>query len=40
VKIGKRNGLDAQVLEGLSEGDIVIVHPSDRVADGVEVVPR
>jgi HlyD family secretion protein len=40
VKIGKRNGLDAQVLEGLTEGDTVIVHPSDRVIDGVAIIPR
>lgn len=31
VKIGQRNGLVAQILEGVSEGDTVIIHPSDEV---------
>ena len=35
VKIGRRNGLEAQVLEGLTADTQVIVHPSDKVADGV-----
>lgn len=37
VKIGQRNGLVAQVLEGLSEGAAVITHPDDELADGVRV---
>lgn len=40
VVLGKRNGRFAQVLEGLEEGEAVVVHPSDRVADGIGVVPR
>ena len=40
VEVGQRNGLEAQVLSGLDEDEPVIVHPSDDVADGVEVVPR
>lgn len=40
LKIGQRNDLEAQVLEGLKAGDEVIVHPSDRVADGVAVARR
>ena len=40
VEIGQRNGLEAQVLSGLDEDEPVIVHPSDDIADGVEVVPR
>ncbi|MBS0265712.1 MAG: HlyD family efflux transporter periplasmic adaptor subunit [Planctomycetes bacterium] len=40
VTIGKKSALDAEVFEGLSEGDTVIVHPSDKVADGVEITPR
>jgi HlyD family secretion protein len=40
VKLGERNGLEAQVLEGLSEGDTVIAHPSDKLAPGVAVVSR
>jgi HlyD family secretion protein len=37
VTIGRRTGTEAQILEGLSEGARVVVHPSDRLADGVEV---
>jgi HlyD family secretion protein len=35
VKLGLRNGLRAQVLEGLAPGDTVIVHPGDSVKEGV-----
>ena len=38
VEIGQRNTAYAEVLEGLPEGTTVIVHPSDRVVDGVKVV--
>lgn len=37
VRIGHRNALEAEVLDGLAEGDYVVVHPSDLVADGVRV---
>lgn len=37
VKVGVRNGLEAEVLSGLNEGDEVIVHPGDNVKDGVEI---
>lgn len=37
VDVGRRNGLRAQILEGVSEGDRVVVHPSDQVVDGVSV---
>ena len=37
VTVGLRNDLEAQVVEGLQEGDQVVVHPSDRVRDGVRV---
>jgi HlyD family secretion protein len=40
VEIGRRNGLEAEILSGISEGERVIVHPSDDVADGIEVVSR
>ncbi len=40
VKIGHKNGLRAEVLEGLDDEDQVIVHPGDQVANGVDVVPR
>lgn len=40
VEIGRRNGLEAEVLNGLTESDQVIVHPSDRIRDQVQVQPR
>jgi len=40
VKIGERNGLQAQLLEGLKPGETVIVHPGDQVKAGVLVEQR
>ena len=40
VEIGQQNGLEAEILSGLSEGNVVIVHPSDAIADGVAVRKR
>ncbi len=39
VQLGLQNGLEAEVTEGLAEGDEVVVHPGDDVADGVGVRP-
>ena len=40
VKIGHRNSRTAEALSGLSEGDKVILHPSDRVKEGTAIVDR
>lgn len=40
VEIGRRNGLEAQVLSGLSEGEEVVLHPSDTLKDGSRVRRR
>ncbi|MCL4766667.1 MAG: HlyD family efflux transporter periplasmic adaptor subunit [Hyphomicrobiaceae bacterium] len=40
VAIGERNQSFAEVLEGLEAGDRVILHPSDRIAEGVRVEER
>ncbi len=40
ITVGRRNGLDAQVLSGLEPGEIVVVYPSDRVQEGVRVASR
>ena len=40
LKIGKTNGKQAQVLEGLAAGDQVIQHPSDVLEDGDEIARR
>lgn len=37
VKIGKRNALSAEVLDGLDDGDMVINYPSDVIEDGAAV---
>ena len=37
VEIGHRNPSEAEVIRGLSADEIVVRHPSDRVADGVRV---
>ena len=40
VRIGQQNGLVAQIIDGVSEGEAVIIHPSDAVEDGVRVRHR
>jgi len=40
VTIGHQNGLEAEVREGLSTGDQVVIHPSDQVEDGIRVRRR
>ncbi len=37
IELGERNESVAQVLTGLEDGDQVILHPSDLIADGVRV---
>jgi HlyD family secretion protein len=40
VKVDHRNDRMAEVVSGLSEGDRVILHPSDRISDAVTVEER
>jgi HlyD family secretion protein len=40
LEIGRRNSLAAQVVSGLQAGDEVILHPSDKVHEGVQVRRR
>lgn len=40
VKVGQNNGLRAQILSGIEPGEKVILHPSDQITEGVQVVPR
>jgi HlyD family secretion protein len=40
VEIGHRNTRAVEIVRGLREGDTVVVHPGDRVADGVSVAIR
>ncbi|MCB1439047.1 MAG: HlyD family efflux transporter periplasmic adaptor subunit [Nitratireductor sp.] len=40
VDIGRNNGITAEVIDGLAQGDQVIVFPSQTIADGTRVVER
>jgi len=40
ITLGARNDADVEITGGLVEGDDVIVHPSERVRDGVRVTER
>ena len=40
VEIAHNNGVAAEVLGGLREGQRVLLHPPDTVADGASVKPR
>ena len=39
VRIGRSNGLQTELLEGLPEGSEVVVHPDEAIEDGSRVVP-
>jgi HlyD family secretion protein len=40
VKAGQRNGVIAEIREGLKAGERVVAHPSDRVTNGVRIASR
>jgi HlyD family secretion protein len=40
VQIGRRNSLDAEVLDGLEAGERVVLYPGDRVRAGVRITAR
>jgi len=40
LRVGARNTLEAQILQGIREGDMVLVHPSDQISDGVRIEAR
>lgn len=39
VKTGRSSGAETQVIEGLKEGDEVVLYPGDRITDGQRVAP-
>ena len=39
VKVGRSNGVETEILDGLREGEKVVVYPGDKVADGTRVQP-
>ncbi|MCU7852338.1 MAG: HlyD family efflux transporter periplasmic adaptor subunit [Candidatus Thiodiazotropha sp. (ex Monitilora ramsayi)] len=40
VEIGRRTGLEAEILQGLSAGERIVVHPSDKIAEGIAIESR
>ncbi len=40
VELGQSNGLDAEITAGIDAGARVVLHPSDRVIDGVRLGER
>ncbi len=40
VQRGTSNGLEAEIVDGLAEGDRVVLYPSNRVTDGVRIAQR
>jgi len=40
IEIGHRNNRMAEIVAGLSEGDRVVLHPSDRISEGTSVSER
>jgi hypothetical protein len=37
---GNKSNLEAEVTAGLSDDAVVILHPSDRLKEGMRVIPR
>ncbi len=40
VTIGQRNGLQAQILQGITAGELIINHPSEAVEDNISIEQR
>ncbi|OGQ35164.1 MAG: efflux transporter periplasmic adaptor subunit [Deltaproteobacteria bacterium RIFCSPLOWO2_01_FULL_42_9] len=40
VEVGHRNGLAAEIISGLADGDVVITHPDESIKDGARVRVR
>jgi hypothetical protein len=40
VQIGHRSGLAAEIVSPLKEGDLVVLHPNDPLADGARISLR
>lgn len=40
VTVGQRSDLEAEVINGLLEGDHIVVYPSDAIQEGVTLTPR
>ena len=40
VEVGRKNGVLAEIREGVEAGERVVMHPSDRVSDGTRIASR
>ena len=40
VEVGQKNGVLAEIREGVAAGETVVLHPSDRVSDGTRIRSR
>jgi HlyD family secretion protein len=40
VELGQRNDVEGQVLDGLTAGEHVVMHPPDTLIDGAQVAMR
>jgi HlyD family secretion protein len=40
VELGRSSALEAEVRAGLSEGEVVILHPGDKIQPGARVAAR
>lgn len=40
IDVGRLNGRSAQINSGIAEGELVVVHPTDELADGVRATRR
>ena len=40
VTLGQRTGQEAEVLDGLADGEVVVLHPGDSLTDGTRVAPH
>ncbi len=39
VRVGRSNGVESEILEGLSEGESIVVYPGDKVSNGTRIAP-
>jgi HlyD family secretion protein len=40
ITLGQRNQFEAEIKQGINQGETVILHPSDQIRDGVEISSR
>lgn len=40
IEIGRRNDTHVEILSGIGQGDLVVVHPPEEIADGTAIIER